>query len=253
MYKIEDFYNAINEAAEFSSAESWDNTGLLIGSKRTRVNAALLALDVTSAVLAEARLLNANLIITHHPVIFPPLKRIGGSSLIYELIGAGISVISAHTNLDIAAGGVNDALAGRLGLMNIRALESAESPGLGRIGNLQTPISADAFALFVKEQLQAGSVRYTPGGEISVVAVCGGSGAALWRAAYEQGAQALVSAEAKHNMLLEAHHAGFMLIDAGHYATESVVLQPFARKLAELLPGAVLTVSTVQSDPVKYI
>lgn len=253
MYNIGDFYEAVNQIAAFSAAESWDNPGLLIGSKKMRVRGALLALDVTDAVLAEARLLDANLIITHHPVIFPSIKNIDAESLIYRLIVERISVISAHTNLDTAAGGVNDALAETLGLQNIRPLESAENPGFGRIGELPQALSPDVFAAFVKERLHAGGVRYTAGREISAAAVCGGSGAALWRDALQQGAQALVTSEVKHHMLLESHRAGFTLIDAGHYATEAVAIEPFARQLSRLLPNAALTVSKAGADPARYL
>lgn len=118
--KIADFYNIIDGFAPFSHAYEWDNCGLLLGDKNTEVTRALLALDITSGVITHAEQTGANLIITHHPVIFSPLKSISAQSLVYRLIRAGISVISAHTNLDIAKHGVNDCLAEAINLINIR-------------------------------------------------------------------------------------------------------------------------------------
>lgn len=123
MVAVRDFFDAIEAVAPFSLAESWDNAGLLVGSMDDEVRGALVALDATDEVIGEAGRLGANLIVTHHPVIFSPLKRIESDSLAHRLIAAGVKVISAHTNLDIAAGGVNDALAARLGLENARPLE----------------------------------------------------------------------------------------------------------------------------------
>lgn len=249
VYQIEDFYDAINEIADFSSAEDWDNVGLLVGSSKTSVKSALVALDVTSAVLAEAKLLHADLIITHHPVIFPHVSRIDFESPLYGLIAAKIAVISAHTNYDAASEGVNDELCAHLGLSNVRVLESAESPGVGRLGELEKPVGSDEFAAFVKEKLGGGAVKYTPGTPVSMVAVCGGAGSGLWRDARRQGAQALVTSEVKHHQFIEAAEARFTLIDAGHYATESVSVRPLAERLQRMLPGASIMVSTAMRDP----
>lgn len=252
-YKIEDFYNAINEIAAFNSAESWDNVGLLVGSLKTKVKSALVALDVTSAVIAEAKLLNANLIITHHPVIFPHFSRIDCESPLYELISSKISVISAHTNYDAADGGVNDILCAHLGITNINVVESAEFPGLGRFGELEKPLSSRELAAFVKERLGACAVKYTHGAACSVVAVCGGSGGGLWRDAREQGAHALITSEVKHHQLLEAMEARFTLIDAGHHATEAISVRPLAEQLRRMLPEASVAISTAMCDPACYL
>lgn len=252
-YKIEDFYKAINEIADFSLAESWDNVGLLVGSRKTSVKSALVALDVTSAVIAEAKLLHAELIITHHPVIFPHISKIGCESPLYELISSKIAVISAHTNYDAASGGVNDALCSCLGLLNVRELESAESPGRGRIGELENPLDSRGLAAFVKERLGSGAVKYTPGPQISSVAVCGGADAELWRDALNEGAQAMITSEVKHHQLIEAAEARFTLIDAGHHATEAVAIRPLAERLQRMLPGASVAVSEAMSDPARYL
>lgn len=252
-YLIEDYYNALDKIACFNAAEDWDNVGLLVGSPHTRVKTALVALDATKDVLAEAKLLHANLIITHHPVIFRPVDRIDGDSLLYALIAANVGVISAHTNYDMAVDGVNDTLCGHLELTGVRTLEGGELSGVGRLGELHKPLLPEELAAFVKERLGAGSVRYTRGGPVSMVAVCGGSGGGLWRDARAQGAQALITSEVKHSQFLDAAHAGFILIDAGHYATESIAVKPLAARILQLLPGASVTVAKAQSDPVCYL
>lgn len=362
MNKVGDFYDAIESFAPFHTAESWDNVGLLIGGRSLPVSRALLALDLTGAVLEEAKRLRAELVITHHPVIFKPLATLESGSLAYRAVAAGISVISAHTNLDLAQGGVNDALADRLQLADIRplteeqlqpwhkvvvfvptaaaqevyeamagagagrdgsyshcaffdrgegrflplegaapaigqvgALESVEeirlemlcapqdtaavvaamrfahpyerpafdvlhnhgrysSLSLGRIGNTEKPVSPCDFATFVRERLGAAGVRLVAGpGEITTVAVCGGGGGNLLQAAKARGAQALVTGEAKHNEILEATELGMTLVDAGHFATENVVMEPLRWGLSELLPGAVITISSSCTDGLRYI
>lgn len=252
-YLIEDYYNALDKIARFDSAQDWDNVGLLVGSPNTRVKAAIVALDATRDVLAEAKLLHANLIITHHPVIFKPIKRIDGDSLLYALVSANMNVLSVHTNYDSAAEGVNDSLCGILGLTGVRVLQGPESAGIGRIGELCKPLLPEELAAFVKSHLKAGLIKYTRGSPVSVIAVCGGSGGGLWRDAREQGAQALITSEVKHDQFLDAAHNGFILIDAGHAATESVAIKPLAARISQLLPGSVVTVSKSQPDPVCYL
>lgn len=362
MNKVGEFHDAIQSFAPFSTAESWDNVGLLIGGRGLPVTRALLALDLTGAVLEEAVRLRAELVITHHPVIFKPLAALDSASLAYRAVAAGISVISAHTNLDLAQGGVNDALAARLQLSNIRPLTEeharpyhkivvfvpvataqevyeamatagagrdggyshcaffargegrflplagatpavgevgrlenveevrlemlctpdnspavisamraahpyeqpafdvlhsharSQSLSLGRVGTTEKPVSPGDLAAFVRERLGAAGVRYVGGpGAITTVAVCGGSGGGLLRAARAKGAQALVTGEAKHNELLEAAELGLTLVDAGHFATENVVMEPLRRRLSELLPGAVITISSSCTDGLRYV
>ncbi|MCL2034003.1 MAG: Nif3-like dinuclear metal center hexameric protein [Oscillospiraceae bacterium] len=253
IYTIKDFYDVIDETANFGDSEDWDNTGILIGNEKNSVNAALIALDATPDVINEAKRINANLIITHHPVIFPYLNSIDSDSTVYRLIASNINLISAHTNFDKSDYGVNSALTKVLGLSGVSVLTSAGSPGLARIGKLENPMQPDEFALFVKEKLNAYSVKYTEGTKISIVAVSGGSGGELWKDSRLAGAQALVTSEVKHHQLLEAKKAGFTLVDAGHYATEVIALPLLCNRLSERLPKAKITVSQSQSDPARYV
>lgn len=153
----------------------------------------------------------------------------------------GLSAICAHTNLDIAAGGVNDCLSETLGLVNLGPFEViAGKPGesIGRIGDLREEMSPDEFAGYVAHVLfPAGGVRYVPGNRrVKRVAVCGGSGGNLAGLALQMGADALVTSEVKHNVFLDCAALGLTLIDAGHHDTEQVVLVPLAQRLASLAP-----------------
>ena len=162
MSTVFDLYSAIDQFAPFSLSMDFDNTGILVGDRHQPVSKVLLALDCTMDVVNYAKEIGAQLIITHHPVIFHPIKRVNEDSVVYHLIRSQIAVISAHTNLDIAEGGVNDVLAQAIGLQNISGLElldPAAQSYLGRIGTLSNSISASEFAALVKESLHACSVN----------------------------------------------------------------------------------------------
>jgi dinuclear metal center YbgI/SA1388 family protein len=226
---------AMDEIAPFALAEPWDNVGLLLGSPDTEVNKILVALDATSSVIDEAKELGAGLIITHHPIIYHDLKAIAGDSIPWRAIAAGLSVISAHSNLDIAPGGVNDALADRLSLRDIRPLNAA---GIGRIGVLTKSMAASVFAAYVRERLGAPTVRYHDSGKpLRVVALCSGSGADYFGDAVIAGADVYVTGEMKHHIWLEAAHLAISAIEAGHFHTENVVIPTLAAALRERLSG----------------
>lgn len=235
--QVKDVYEKLNEMAPFSLALSYDNPGLLIGDAEADVTRVLVALDCTPAVVAEAKSMGAQLIVTHHPVIFDPLRSVtaGENSVVYACLTSGIAVISAHTNLDSANSGVNDCLAAALGLTDVTVIEDDEGFRF-RKGVLEPPLSADAFAVRIKSVL-GGVVRYTDGGKpIQTVAVCGGSGGDLLELARAE-ADAYVTADVKHKTLIRASTLGFSLFDAGHFHTEDTVIKPLAERLAACLPG----------------
>ena len=254
MLTVADFYRELDTFAPFATAETWDNVGLLVGSPDMPVKRVLFALDVTEDVLAEAKAMCCELIISHHPVIFTPIKSLSAENIVYKLVAAGIAVICAHTNLDLANGGVNDILTDIFELSDVRGLQMQENGCLlGRIGKLKTPITADNLALFVKQRLNAGAVRIIRGqDEISTVAVCGGSGCMLLHDAKKAGAQALITGEAKHNELILARELGITLIDAGHHNTEIVALMPLMKKFAKTFDGCELFVSKA-AEPACYL
>lgn len=240
MSTVTHIYDAIDRLAPFWLTMDFDNTGILVGDRNREIACALLALDCTPAVIEQARQLGAQLIITHHPVIFHPLKRVNEDAVVYQLIRSDIAVISAHTNLDIAQGGVNDALVNAIGLRDCRGLELLnEQTGawLGRIGTLPEPLSPEAFAAHVKSCLNAASVKFAAAPRaIHTVALCSGSGADCLDAAISAGADALLTSEVKQHEYLAAAAAGISIFDAGHFDTEDIVIEPLRDYLAKEIP-----------------
>lgn len=257
MTTVYDIYQAIDRLAPFSYAESWDNCGLMLGDKTMEVKRALFCLDVTEEIVAEAVAQQASLIITHHPVIFHPLKTVDSNTNVYRLIVGGVAVISAHTNLDIAEGFVNDVLAEKLGLEEITHLERIDGKGadisLGRMGILPKAVSIEAFAQQVKIALNCEKIDFV-GGQPMVqrVAVCGGSGGSLLRTAVEKGADVLVTGDVRHDEFLLAHELGMGIIDGGHYHTEQPVLEVLSQRLQEIFPW-VTFVRTKEDTVVKTV
>ncbi|MEA4824289.1 MAG: Nif3-like dinuclear metal center hexameric protein [Clostridiaceae bacterium] len=237
--RMQEIFDHLNTLAPVSTAMEYDNPGFLVGDPNRTVTGILVALDCTPEVIAEAVTRGANLIVTHHPVIFNPLLKIVAGSLdgdrIRALLGGGISVISMHTNLDRAAGGVNDCLADRLSLRNVRLLPDGE--GIGRVGELPAPLGTDSFLTHVKASLDVETVRTTRVEKrVARVAVGGGSCADYLNAAAAAGCDALVTAECKHKQFIEAAHLGLLLVDATHYGTENVVVRPLAEYIRKLCP-----------------
>ncbi|MCI8623194.1 MAG: Nif3-like dinuclear metal center hexameric protein [Provencibacterium sp.] len=251
--KVKELFEIIDrQVAPFSLAEEWDNSGLLVGDPEAEARTVLVCLDITLPAVAEAVSCGAQLILSHHPVIFHPLKRVTAGSPVYALIQAGISAICAHTNLDLAPGGVNDCLARVLGLRNIRPLgSSSNKTSLGRRGELPEPLDAAGFAALVSRVLTpAGGVRYIDGGRpIREVAVCGGAGGSLCYE-LEPGIDALLTSELKHNVFLDCTAMGLTAVDAGHHDTECVVLPWLCERLAGLAPE-VNFIQSKTGSPVK--
>jgi dinuclear metal center YbgI/SA1388 family protein len=251
-----DIYDYIDSFAPFHSAMDFDNPGLLVGDSQTPVKTAVLSLDITPAVVHEAAALGAELIISHHPVIFHPLKRLDTESVPYLLARSGIAAICAHTNLDMASEGVNTCLAERLALKNVRMLKEYEASGLPEAltGETERAYSPREFAEFVKAALGCDGLRYTDGGRsITRVGLCSGGGADLVYAAAEYGCQAFVTGESKHNILLDAQNMGMTLVDAGHFYTEDVVILPLLQKLEKKFPEVRFVKSQKMASPARYL
>ena len=243
-------YNCLNSIAPFDTAEAYDNPGLLTGRMDQVITGVLLALDCTPQTVEEAKALGANVIVTHHPLMFAPRQNLreddyeGG--LICSLIRANIALIAAHTNLDIAPGGINDALAQRLGLKRIAG------EGFVRAGDLPEPMSAEKLAEYCVARLN--TVVRLCGPKTAVISrlgMCSGAGSGEWRQAVAWGAQAFLAGEVKHHHGVEAAQAGIPLLEAGHFATEN----PGMDLLADALQKAAdevqynLHLYRTQSDP----
>ncbi len=240
----------------------WDNVGLLCGSRSQTVTRILVALDPFETVCAEAVELGAELIVTHHPLIFQPVKSVtdetGIGRAIQMLCRSGISAINAHTNLDQAPGGVNDALAKTLGLEDVEVInacgvdQEGNSWGLLRKGTVPEQ-SMDAFLAHVKDALHCDGLRYVNCGKpVRKVAVGGGSCAGGMLDARDAGCDTFVTADVKYNQFWDAHDLGLNLIDAGHFATENPVCPVLAEKLAASFPEISVVLSKKHADCMKF-
>lgn len=259
MATVKEVYQVLDRFAPFRTQMGFDNAGLLVGDEQAEVTRVLVSLDITLPVIREAAELGAQLIVAHHPVIFDPVKSIvagdpTGDKLV-ALIRNNISAICAHTNLDVAVGGVNDALAEALDLKEIEVflpdgLDVQGRPyGLGRIGVMEKPCALPEFAATVKRKLHAGSVRYVdPERPVRRVAVGGGACGGCLRDTWSKGCDVLVTSDVKYDVFLDAEALGIGLIDAGHFPTENVVLPVLCRVLREAFPQLDIQVSRTHHE-----
>lgn len=252
MITVKDIYNYIDSFAPFETAMNFDNAGLLMGDENTQVKKALVALDITEDVLNEAHSMGAELIISHHPVIFKPLKSINSNSIPYMIARLNLSAICAHTNLDLSSEGVNVCLAKTLGLENI--LLTDEGIVIGELPANNNKLTSKQFAELVKNKLGCNGVRYTDiKNSISRVAVGGGACGEYIYLAKNSGADAFLTGEIKHNYILESHNINLTVVDAGHYKTEDVVIDFLVEKLSKKYPDVVFIKSKKFTDYISYI
>ncbi len=247
--KVKDIYTMLDEKFNFSSALAYDNPGHLVGSQQDEVKGIVVCLDCTDEAVTQAINEGANLIVSHHPVIFDGLKAVTDESIVYRLIRAGISVISVHTNLDQADGGVNEALCQKAGLINVEKIADHEG-FLYRIGELEEPLTADEFAKAVSDSLDY-PVKYVgTNAHIKRVAVCSGSGGSMLYEVAEQGIDAYLTADIKHDVFMDAHAMGIALFDAGHFGTEDIIVHPLAEELKKAFPE--INITENHFSPIKF-
>lgn len=220
MATVLDIYNFIDSIAPFSSQVEWDNSGLLIGDKNADVKKIAVCLDATSFAIDEAIKFGADLIVTHHPIIWDPLKFVPSDTPVAKAIRNRLNVISCHTNWDAADGGVNCVLATLLGLNETEKMGEGELSML-RVGTLPVTMTAKDLAGLVSDALDTVVSVALPEKEVKTVAVCGGAGASFLPDILGK-ADVLVTGEAKHNQYLDAKEMGISLISAGHYETENI-------------------------------
>lgn len=259
MITAADIYNEINRHADFSKAEKWDNCGILAGEPYGEVTRIITALDITSDVIEEARRKGAELIVSHHPVIFSPLKVVMSDTAPAKLIRYGITAICCHTPFDMSPEGMNkglfELLGPSLGLKNGVPLEEiGEGMSIGMIYDMETPLSPKETAERIKTALGCSCVRFTDGGKsVKRLAVSSGAGNDFAELALKKGADALASGDIKHDRFVFAADSGFTLIDCGHFHTERI----FCRLMKDILEKAFpqLDISEAESciDPVKYV
>jgi dinuclear metal center YbgI/SA1388 family protein len=243
---LRDICSLIEKGAPLSLAEAWDNVGLQVGSLNKETEKVLLALDPTREALEKAHDMGAKLIITHHPLIFSPIKRIDPDCFPGDLLAMAvekdITIVSYHTNLDRAASGINHALAQLLELKEITVLDpvpGTEGCGLGRIGAVTGSKTLSGLAALVAERLKTNDLRLTgkPRRRVRRAAVLGGSGGAFITLAHGAGADVLITGDVGYHHALEAERLGISVIDAGHFETERAAFRAWAKGLEDDFKG----------------
>ena len=252
MTTVQDILEYVENLAPLSYKMDWDNVGFQCGSRSAPVRKILVALDPFEHVCHEASEVGADLLLTHHPLIFRPLTAITDDNAITRgithLCANGISSISAHTNLDCAEGGVNDVLAQTLGLKDVEVIGSEH---LLRAGCFDSTL--EAFLNHVKSVLGCAGLRYVDAGKpVHRVAVGGGSCSGGLQEAIAAGCDTFVTADVNYNAFWDAQERGISLIDAGHFYTENPVCAYLAEKLRTQFPNVIVEVSKKHKDCMKF-
>lgn len=229
--KCYEIMECLEEVSPKSFAESWDNVGLLCGREEKEVSAIYIALDATKEVIEGAKAAGADMLLTHHPMIFHPLKRVAGSHFIGDkiltLAESGMCCYAMHTNFDVM--GMADAVAEQLGLEDRKVLsvtyeDELSKEGIGRIGALPVPMTLAECAEYVKSRCHIEQVKVfgTPAETIVMAAVCPGSGKTCIEDAVRLGADVLITGDIDHHEGIDSVEQGLAIIDAGHYGLEKI-------------------------------
>lgn len=258
--KVKDITSVIEEFAPLSLQESYDNSGLIVGSPDTEVNSALICVDITEAVLEEAVGLGCDMIISHHPILFSPLKKISDNTYIERVVVRAIKndivLYASHTNLDSATEGMSWRLAEQLGISNLRTLSTtiSESVGFGVIGTLPEEQTPEGFLRKVRKQLHIGAIRHNDfyKDKIRKVALCTGSGGSLIEQAIASGADIYLSADFKYNNFLDADER-IIIADIGHFESEYCSIDLLYDIITKKIPTFALYKSHKARNPINYL
>ena len=258
--KIKEVAEALERFAPLPLQESYDNAGLQIGLTDADASGVLLCLDVTEEIIEEAEREGCNLIVAHHPLLFRGLKCIADRNLVERCVRrailAGITIYAAHTNLDNAEGGVNFAIADRLGLQNVRFLQplSSGQGGSGVVGELPQPVEALQFLQMVKREFHVSALQHNvlPARPISRVALCGGSGDFLLSDAIKCGADAFLTGEMGYHQFF-GYDNQILIAALGHYQSEQFTVQLMARILRNVCPALRIVETKVNTNPIHYL
>ena len=254
MNTVREIFDALCEIAPIELQLENDNAGFLLGRAEAPVKKALLSLDVTDEVAQEAASCGAQLIISHHPVIWHEMRSFTdltpGNDKLLRLIENGIAVISMHTNLDIAAGGVNDVLLALLGAQNEGCFDEE---GCGRKGRLEKPLPLLDFLAVCKEKLGTNGLRFHDAGRpVEQIAVLGGSGGSSLIEAWRAGCDTYVTADVKYSVFLQARELGINLIDGDHFCTENPIIPVLAQKLQDAFPETEFVISRRHGQTARF-
>ena len=288
--KLKEIKSFLEGMAPLAVQESWDNSGLQIGCSDKDIHKVMVCLDLTEAVLDEAEAIGADLVISHHPLIFKGLKSISGNTYqercVRKAILSDIAVYSAHTSLDNILGGVNHKIASLLGLSSLRWLDSGESAegcdekcggaaekscgegaegkcggadavarasGSGLIGELKEPVAAAEFLHTVKTIFDVKALKHSPLSStttIRSVALCGGAGAFLLPQAVAKGADCFISGEFHYHDYFDP---GTLLIELGHYESEQFTQDLLKESLERAFPELEIVKTSVNTNPQEWL
>lgn len=255
---IREFYSELSKRYPESLRCEWDNDGIMCsGDLDATVERIMVALDATAHTIDAAADAGCNVLLTHHPLLFRPVKSITEDTLsgerVLRALKKNVSVISFHTRLDAGEGGVNDTLASLIGLTDIHPFGDSECPTIGRIGTLSESVALGDFACRVKSALDAPSVTVTPSENdrpIRRVAVLGGAGKDMIAPALALGADALVTGEVGYNARIDGAEMGISIIEAGHFYTENPVVSRLSTLAKEISDAEVIPLTY---DPTRYV
>lgn len=247
--KVQQVLEILEQIAPPELACSWDNVGLLVDAGRP-VTSIITALDITADVVRDAAESGCELIVSHHPVIFDPLRRVTAEDVPAMLLQNGISAICMHTNLDAAPGGVNDTLADLLGMQREGRRNFAED--CGRIGPVEAT-TVQQLARYCADTLHSG-VRYVDCDRpVTCLAEVSGAGGSYLQEAIDVGADCLVTGEAAHHIALLARQKGVGLVVAGHWGTEHGIADVLAAHIASSFPQLTVRHAAADCDPYSYL
>lgn len=256
--KVLDVMQAIERIAPLQLQEEFDNSGLQLGAPGAEVHKVLTCLDITEDIVSEAISRGCDMIVSHHPLLYHPLKQVSDAAwqqrCVVSAIKEGIAVYSAHTSLDIAPGGVNHRLAELIGLQQLEWLEP--KPGMdggsGLVGKLPEPMEDRAFLSLLKARFSVECLRHTEpsGRSISKVAVCGGSGGFLLKDALRLGADCFVTGEFHYHDFFD--NEGMLLAELGHYQSERCTVSLLRELIEAALPGLAVVETRLNTNAIRY-
>ena len=260
--KIKEVLCALEQFAPLPLQESWDNAGLQVGLTETEVSGALLCLDVNEKILDEAIQKGCNLVVSHHPLLFRGLKTISDLTdvqrTVRKAIQRDICVISMHTNMDNAKGGVNFRIAQKLGLQNVQFFAAKQVNGLeagsGVISAFAEPMAADDFVILVKktfgvECAQCNELLRRP---VKQVAICGGAGDFLLDEALKNGADAFITGEMHYHQYF-GYEQQIQICVIGHYQSEQFTTEVFQEIIQQTCPGVKTVIAETNTNPILYL
>ena len=256
--KARDIIKVLESVAPPAIQESWDNSGLSVGDTGTDVKSAILALDCTEDVIDEAVETGANMIITHHPLIFRGVKQITPETntgrMLIKAIKEDLVIYSLHTNMDKVISGVSGKMAQKLGLEDISFLKADPSgdTGTGLVGNLPHPMSYSELVAKVKREFSVKCIKSSavPVETVSRVALCGGSGSSFADDALNTGAQVYITGDISYHLFFT--EKGFTIMDIGHYESETGVLEVIKDILLKKMPTFAVRIAAKNNNPIHY-